>query len=264
MKKLFFYIAFEFRTLYWKLLAVAVLLLGLQNLLFHQAIDQAAGYSVFPVRFEELMASFPCSLLFYVALVLSMGLGVLLLLRDSFRTKSMYTLLTVPVPRSIPFAAKLLATLLGVLTVYTVQLLSVCLFYAQFVSRIPEEARMHNGLYLAFLRSDFLAALFPLSPDALLVNLLTVVCVAMAIFYAVLVIQHRRLQGFLLMVWLYLCIRVMNEAYWLGMPVFFRLGFQRSFYTYEAPQFYVSLALLVVCSGLMTWLGYRIYRSGDA
>lgn len=118
---------------------------------------------VWSMRFEEFLARSHWKNLFIAALLLT----ILILVSVSFRQKSVamteYTYIRLPVSIHSWFITTVIHALCIFIILLGVQLLFIFLGYQMYLYFVPKEAVMSQGLFLAFLRWDFLHFTFPLT-----------------------------------------------------------------------------------------------------
>lgn len=153
--------------------------------------NELRGFSQYatPRRFEELLAASGAPL---VAGILA-GLMCLLFLRSFYSgytgSKSIYTLLTLPVGRQAMYFSKLLAFAAWLLALAACILLGVTLAYGFTEARMgsmDQRYVMENGLFLAFLRSGLLRLLLPLSIHGAISSLALLLLLTTGVYYGVL------------------------------------------------------------------------------
>lgn len=118
---------------------------------------------VWSLRFEEFLARSHWKNLFIAALLLTL----LILISVSFRQKSVamteYTYIRLPVSIHSWFITTAIHALCIFIILIGVQFLFVILGYEMYLYFVPKEAVMSQGLFLAFVRWDFLRFTFPIT-----------------------------------------------------------------------------------------------------
>jgi len=113
------------------------------------------------LRFEELLQMAGFSAAFIIAGVLTLGIIALSFYKNWIDSKSIYALLGLPGSREMTYFAKLTAAVLSVLALITVQLANVIISYGYYHTFFPDIPKVRNGLFLSFIRSDFLSMFYP-------------------------------------------------------------------------------------------------------
>ncbi len=128
------------------------------------------------LRFETVMSRAGLEILFAVVYALYL-IGVAFSTTiDMIGTKSIYTLLSIPDGRKWLYISKLFAALMWGVVILACVLLSVLMSYGIYASFYQQsyyfEFFMHNGLFLAFVRSQLLRLMLPMSLVTSLLSLL--------------------------------------------------------------------------------------------
>lgn len=125
-----------------------------------------------PARFERLVDGSGIPVAFVCAFVCLIALQMFSLLRGFLHTKSIYALLTLPMNRRWIYLSKLAAALIGILCLWSLQLVLILWYHALFAAKFSE-AMARGSLYLSFFRSNFLKTVFPPEPVSALTALMT-------------------------------------------------------------------------------------------
>lgn len=197
MKNLYSLINFEFRTIYKLVLGISVLLIAGQNLLLYLAGRDYLSGKYIP--FEKLISISGAPVLFYICCAMLTACCVYNAAANYIGSKSIYTLMTLPQSRSLIFIAKVTSAAVGMLMLAASQVISIFTGYFLFASPISsvENGQLVlqkpvNGLFLAFVRSDFLRILFPLNLESLLSTVFISVSVLLAVFFVIFCVQSHR------------------------------------------------------------------------
>ncbi len=194
MKNLYRLINFEFGIICKFMLGISILLISGQNLLLY-----LAGRDYFSGRyipFEKLISISGLPVLFYICLGLVLACCIYGVLANYMGSKSVYTLMTLPQSRGSVFMAKAAADAIGLLMLVAAQFVSIFIGYLLFSSSIPSAENGEivlekpvNGLFLAFVRSDFLRILFPLNMESFISTLSILISVLLAVFFIIFCLQ---------------------------------------------------------------------------
>jgi hypothetical protein len=118
---------------------------------------------IWSLRFEEFIARSHWNNLFIASLLVTL----LLLISVSFRQKSVamteYTYMRLPISTNTWFITTLAHALCVFIILIGVQFLFIFLGYKMYLYFVPREAVMSQGLFLAFVRWDFLRFTFPVT-----------------------------------------------------------------------------------------------------
>ena len=131
-------------------------------------VRQLKSYNEFTVneRFEEAFASSGGIFVFMILLALVCAFFLITVYADYWGGKSVYTYLTLPVKREALYFGKLTAFAACLLLLLASQLIGIRFGYALYAAKVASygEGRfaMHNGYFLAMIRSDFFRLLLPL------------------------------------------------------------------------------------------------------
>lgn len=160
-------------------------------------------YSTISMRFEDIYASSGCIILFLIGLAGVFALCIKSLYSKYYGSKSIYTLLTLPVKREIVYFSRLAAFLIYFLLFLAFELISVFIgyrFVISYISTLTNEKNylITNGLFLAFVRSDFLRIILPLGIESLIYSISILISIVCGLYYAVLCERSKRYWGFVL------------------------------------------------------------------
>ena len=222
--------------------------------LLHNQVKHYSEYSV-TQRFEDVYAASGSQLLFLVFLALVCAYFLKTLYADYWGSKGIYTYLTLPVKRETLYFSRLIAFATCLLLLLASQLLSIRLGYALYASKVASYGEgqfvMHNGYFLAMIRSDFFRLLLPLSFSRLLSSLGLFLSIATGFYYGVLCERSRKRYGFaaILIAW----VTAFNAA---G----YRLHEGQEYG--DPGSLYVSSAIMLVLSGWFVWHSLRILKRG--
>ncbi|WP_040951321.1 hypothetical protein [Gorillibacterium massiliense] len=206
------------------------------------------------MRYEELFASSGAETMFFVMVILLFASFAVVFYGSYWRSKSIYTYLSLPVRREYLYIAKLLAFAICILLLIAAELIGIRWGYSYAIGRLETEsgnALMHNGLFLAFVRSDFFRFLFPVSFSRIFSSFSLILSAATGTYYAVLCERSRRFFGLgAVAAALYLILRV--ASYRLNETVLY----------YTAKSLYPSSILLLLLGGFFVWHSIVLYKKG--
>ncbi|WP_129724194.1 hypothetical protein [Xylanivirga thermophila] len=150
--------------------------------------------------FEFIYASSGCVILFVIYLALMCLTFIYSIYSNYFGSKSIYTLLTLPIRRELVYLSKLISFFISFAAFLSAQLISILLGYWFVASRIAalEEGKylMTNGLFLSFVRSDFLRIIFPLGLESAVSTISLFTTLLCGLYYGALCERSRRYWGF--------------------------------------------------------------------
>jgi len=155
-------------------------------------------------RFENVYLTSGCIVVFVIYFAALCGICIKSIYDNYWGSKSIYTLMTLPVKREIVYLSKLTAFFICSIGLIAAQLISIFLGYALFaptlIRSIDGEVyypRMRNGLFLAFIRSDFLRIILPLSIEGFISSLVILIAIVSSLYYGILCERSRRFIGYL-------------------------------------------------------------------
>lgn len=201
MKGLYRLINYEFAA--WHR-AIALLCLGtvITPLLFlHAAYNDSGGNGAY-MRFEDLYRASGCAFVFLIYFLAACAFFLKTFYAGYWRSKSIYTYMTLPVRREALYFSQLIVFSGCLLLLFAAQLVSIRLGYGLVSARAEAymEGRyaMKNGLFLAVIRSDFLRILFPFSLSRIVSSISLFVAIATGVYYGALCERSRKMWGFVL------------------------------------------------------------------
>lgn len=207
-------------------------------------------------RYEDLFLASGSPQLFFILCALLLAGFLLNFYRGYWRSKSIYTLIALPVRREALYFAKLLALLTAFLILIAAELLAIRLGYGYTADRMMlagQEGPMANGLFLAFLRCDFFRLLLPLNFSRMLSTAALLLAATTGAYYAALCERSRRRLGLTAAVVAFAVIlRVIG----------YRLGESAGSAVYHAEGLYPSSILLLAASAGFVWHSIVLYKKG--
>ena len=258
MKKLLYLTQMEMKRFLKPLTATVILLILVQQVL----LAVAAGRSSVYLPYEAFFSYSGAVLVFYLAFAAACGICIRSVLSDYHGSKSVYTLMTLPRCRSRVYCSKLLSGMAVFLIMHCAQWISALLGYTFFAPKIQTVLRetgpygmeiqlehAKNGLFLAFVRSDFFRLLFPLGTKSLLSTISVFLSFLCGLYYAVLCERSRKY------------IRILPVIAQIGYGIYilnYRLNGQ---YSWLEPRI-LSLhsGILLIFAGFFLWDSIRLIR----
>ncbi|MBP1995748.1 ABC transporter permease [Paenibacillus eucommiae] len=219
--------------------------------------DQLKNYSEYTVneRYEDLYASSGSVILFLIFLVIVCAFFLKTVYADYWGGKSIYTYLTLPVKREAFYFSKLIVFAICLLMLLAAQLISIRIGYALAAAKYGSYGEgqfvMHNGFFLAMIRSEFFRLLLPLSLSRLLSSLAVFTTIATGFYYGALCERSRKYFGFAAIV----------AALWIMIAVIgYRMNEQIHYS--DLSSLWMSSSALFALSGFFIWHSLHILRRG--
>jgi hypothetical protein len=212
-------------------------------------------YSNLYQRFETIYESSGSIIVFAIYFAAICGICIQSLYSNYSGSKSIYTLITLPMKREGIYFSKLIAFFIYFLMFFSAQLISVFISYALVSSKSAAweggKYLMNNGLFLAFLRSGFLRILLPLGLEGIISTVSIFVVIVCSLFYGLLCERSKRFWGFIpIVAVIFLLIRV----------IVYRVN--QSNMSWEYITLYVYSTILFCFSGFFIWHGIRLVKRG--
>jgi len=196
LKKMYYLINHEFRGLYRIVLLTCVVLIALQQFLLIKSMDY---YQNRFERFELLFSKSGCIIVFLVCFFIICGLCVFNIYSNYIDSKSIYTLLTLPLPREYIYFSKLITYMVCFLILLASQIISAWTGYgiiSVFISSHGAAENfilpVNNGLFLAFIRSDFFRLILPFGFRSFLSSFAMITSLVCTIYYAAILERSKR------------------------------------------------------------------------
>lgn len=254
MKYFYRLLNYEFSRIF---ISVTILYLGViasPLILLNMAVRE--GSNIYD-RFEDLYARSGCIIAFIVYFAVLCGIFIKSVYSDYGGSKSIYTILTLPVKREYIFFSKLSAFFIAAIGFIGTQLVGYIMAYHFFAPEIMYMSNgqtffreMNNGLFLSIIRSDFMRLLFPIGYESAVSSAAALIATICAVYYGALCERAKRYWGFIFIVLAAgLIIYMLN----------YRL--QALYYRPYASMYPYSAALLLL-SGFFIWHGIRLVKSG--
>lgn len=176
---------------------ISLILIMAQNLLLSSCLKSNSQYKYIP--YEKLIDMSGVTFVFYLCLALTAACCVYSIVANYIGSKSIYTLMTLPGMRRKVYFSKLTAGAAAFLMLLAAQFISVFIGFKLFSTQIVRydssgmvAEHPVNGLFLAFIRSDFLRILFPLSPESFISTAAIFISLLCGIYYVILCIQSKK------------------------------------------------------------------------
>lgn len=234
------------------LLCAALVLTTLQ--LLRSAVP-GVDYKAVYQRYEDVFAasgSVKAAFLFFFVYTV---FCVIRLYSSYWGSKSIYTLLTLPASRSGLYAAKLGAFVVGFLLLAASEVISVKLGYSLYADRVANASDgrfvMHDGQFLAWIRSPYFRLLLPESAGGWLASFGVVALWATGLLYVYACERGKRLWGHAVSV----------AAAYIAFKIVTRLT-ERGAYELTESDLYRYGAEMLVFSVYFAWYGMRLFRRG--
>lgn len=211
-------------------------------------------YSIHKERFEHIYSASGSMIAFVVFLAAFCAYFLKTVYAGYWGSKSVYTFLTLPVKRHSLYYSKMVAFAIGLLMLFTSMYVSVIIGYNLVTAKIGNvndgALIMHNGLFLAFIRSEFLRLVLPLSFKELLSSFSIVITIMTGCYYGALCERSKRYWGAIFItVAMIIIIIVINHRI---------NGF--NYYNYK--DLYLHSAILLGLSGYFVWHSIRLLKKG--
>lgn len=215
-------------------------------------------YNEFAVnaRFEDVYASSGSVLLFAVLLALACAYFLVLNYAAYWGSKSIYTYLTLPVRREALYFSRLIVFAGCLLCLLAAQLIGIRLGYALYIAKVGSYAEgqfvMHNGFFLAMIRSAYFRMLLPLGPGSIASTLSILVAASTGLYYAAICERSRQYYG----------LAAVAAAFWFVFrTISDRLSENGSSYI-GTHSLYPNCVLLLALGGFFVWHGLHIVKKG--
>jgi hypothetical protein len=223
-------------------------------ILLHSATKNYNEYVV-NERFEDVYVSSGCVILFLILCAIACAFFLKTVYAGYWGSKSIYTYLTLPIKRESLYFSKLIVFATCLLLLLAAQLVSIRLGYAVYAARVGSygdgQFILHNGWFLAIIRSEIFRILLPLSFSRILSSVSIFIVILTGFYYGALCERSRKYWGFVAIV----------AAVWIVINV---LGYRMSeeIYYNKPKDLYVSSLSLMALSGLFIGHSVSIIRRG--
>ncbi|MFS0723007.1 hypothetical protein [Paenibacillus sp. 1P07SE] len=253
MKGYYRLINYELRSMMKGLLGICLGTIALQLLLLQLTVSSMSRETAL-LRYEDLYAASGGVVAFTLMLALLLVLFAVNVYGNYWGSKSIYTLLTLPLARSALYWSKLSAYALGLLAFLVSHLLGMRLGYGLVQGAVDrfsgEDWTIAGGWFLAVIRSSFFRLLLPMTWEGLLSSFSLALVLLTGLYFALLCERSRRFDVLpLVAVALFFIIR--------------ELMFRTAEASYEEVGFfkmYLNTIAMLSLSGLFMLLGSRFVR----
>ncbi|MEK3883160.1 hypothetical protein [Paenibacillus sp. PL2-23] len=206
-------------------------------------------------RYETIYAESGCMMVFLVYLAAMLGLFLRSFYSHYSSSRSIYTLLALPVRREALYFSKLLALIISLMTLWAALALSIWIGFGMVEGQISGATTFltapHNGVFLAAIRSSFLSIALPSNAQALLSTLSIGAALATGLCYAAICERSKRYWGFaVLAAAIYTLIRALT--YRMNMPAS----------PFETFSLQANSLILLAFSAWFAWHGMRLVKRG--
>jgi len=254
MKAYYRLLQYEFSTWLKAIILLCAVVIVVPLYLLYTSVKDYGEYSVHE-RFENIYASSGCIIVFLICAAAACGYFLKTIYAGYWGSKSIYMYLSLPVRRESIYFSKLVVFVICLLMLLGSQLISIKLGYdvvsAKFGSYGEGRFVMTNGLFLAFIRSDFFRIIMPLNMSRILSSASILFMIVTGLYYAALCERSKRYWGFV----------AIGAAVIVGIKV---LSYRMSeSYSYAAPShLYISSTIMLVLSGFFIWHSIKLIKKG--
>lgn len=184
--KLQYQIAFEYRSLKWLVLEIAMFSVFFQ--LAYMYFKVQGDISNEDIYFHKFISGGLWEIIFYITLLLGFIGVAYTVFGDKKNFYGLYALRTMPIENKDILISKLFTSIVAMLGIYSAQLLSFVFAWSIFSEKIPSAKRVQNALNYALVKDNFIYACFPKNIGYLLVNIIAIIILVIGfsfLFYAV-------------------------------------------------------------------------------
>lgn len=256
MKDLYRLINVEFQAMFKATLIICLCALLIPIFLIRSELKHYHVHAVHE-RFEDVVASAGSNVIFVILMVVICLWFLVRFYSQYWGSKSIYTMVTLPVRRGTLYFSKIIAFIISLLMLIACYVLSVLWSYQLMAAKVGSfddpQLVMNNGLFLAFIRSDFLRVLFPLTLEGVVSILSLLILIVTGLYYGALCERSRRYGGYVVIV--AACVLVFR---WLKMRAAQPLN---PFYE-SVPNLYMYSLMMVVMSIFFIWHSIRLIKKG--
>lgn len=148
------------------------------------------------MRFEEILKQSYFTQIYYAIFFLTFIVIATIPVRQSMNCKARLTLLRLPIKRTTQFGLQCVHSFFLLFMVWGTQLLVVLAAFGIYKAKVPTDLQMSNGLFLAFIRYDFLRVLYPVTnPIHFLYHLIQFIGISITAAYLGLCIRSKHSYG---------------------------------------------------------------------
>jgi len=214
-----------------------------------------SDYSNLHKRFETIYESSGCIIVFAVYFAAICGICIQSFYSNYTGSKSIYTLMTLPMKREGVYFSKLISYFIYFLMFFAAQLISIFISYNIVYTKVAQfdqgKYLMNNGLFLAFVRSGFLRILLPLGPEGIISTISMFIVIICSLYYGLICERSKRYWGFVpIAATVFLLIRVIT----------YRLN--QGIISWEYVNLYVYSIVFLGMSAFYIWHGIKLVKRG--
>lgn len=182
LKKFIYLINFELSSVLFKTLIAAGMLIIIQLISFTAVIlNDKNKY----LRFEELAIMAGYSKSFFITAALVLGIIAFCFYKNWLGSKNIYALLCIPINRSFIYFSKLIAAVISIIILMTMQTVNIFLSYCYYLFALPQVPKLRNGLLLSFIRWDFLHLFYPSSLSEVITSITYILVGAVVVLFVI-------------------------------------------------------------------------------
>lgn len=197
LRKFIYLTNFEVSSVLMKTLAVAGVLVIIQWVAFLAVIAIDANEYL---QFEELADMAGYSISFYIAGFAVLAVTGFCFYKNWLGSKSIYSLLCLPVRREVVYFSKLTAAVISVLLLIAAQVVNIFLSYGLYLFAMPDTPKVRNGLLLSFIRWDFLQLFYPQDLSGVLNTIIYIVVAAASVLFLIIMERSGHYRKALLLI----------------------------------------------------------------
>lgn len=254
MKAYYRLLQYEFSTWFRAIILLCIVAIIVPLYLLYSAVKDYNEYSV-TERFENIYASSGSILVFLVCLAAACVFFLKTIYASYWGSKSIYMYLSLPVRRESIYFSKLTVFVICLLLLFGAQLISIKLGYELVLSKIESygegQFSMANGLFLAFIRSDFFRMIMPFSFSGVLSSICILLTIVTSLYYGALCERSKR----------YWWLTVIGAAVIIVLKVLsYRMS--ESLHIVTPSHLYPSSIILLLISGFFMWHSIKLIKNG--
>ncbi|HHV94877.1 MAG TPA: hypothetical protein GXX37_00120 [Clostridiaceae bacterium] len=217
--------------------------------------NMLSDYSNLYKRFETIYESSGCIIAFAVCFAAICGICIHSFYSNYTGSKSIYTLMTLPMKREEVYFSKLVSFFIYFLMFIAAQLISVFIAYNIVHYKVAQfdQGRylMNNGLFLAFVRSGFLRILLPLGVEGIISTTSMFIVIVCSLYYGLICERSKRYWGF---------VPIAATVFFLIRVITYRLN--QGVISWEYVNLYIYSIVFLGLSAFYTWHGIRLVKRG--
>jgi hypothetical protein len=214
-----------------------------------------SDYSNLHKRFETIYESSGCVIVFAIYFAALCGICIQSFYSNYFGSKSIYTLIALPMKREGIYFSKLISFFIYFLMFFASQLISIFIAYSIVNSKVAQfdQGRylMNNGLFLAFVRSGFLRILLPLGLEGIISTISMFIVIVCSLYYGLVCERSKRYWGFM---------PIGATIFFLIRVITYRLN--QGIISWEYVNLYIYSVVFLGLSVFYTWHGIKLVKRG--